>query len=108
MEEESQNKRKALINQLSNAFLNRKKAKNITKENEDIVLENNKSIYLKKKNDDKKSKKSELNNENISNNTNYTDKSNSNNLNPENKTDNEMSEFFLTENDLKKWEVNFY
>lgn len=112
MEEEKQNRRKALINQLNNAFTNRKKrAVNITKENEEIVLENNKSIYFKNKNEDKNSSKSESNNENNSKNTNYTDKPNNiNKTSLKNKIENEISisEIFLTESDLKNWEVYFY
>lgn len=103
MEEEKRNKRTALINQLNNAFLNRKKRINLTKENEEIVIENNKSIYFKKQNEDKKSNKSELNNENNSNNTNYTDQPN--NVYTKTKLDSEILEFYLTENDLRNWEV---
>ena len=107
MEEEKRNKKKALINQLDYSFLNRKKrVLNITKENEDIVLENNKSIYFTNKNEDKKSNKTESNNENNSNNTNYTDKPNYTNTSYKNKIENEILEYSLTESDLRNWEVN--
>ena len=108
MEEEKQTKRKAIINQLNNAFMNRKKRFiNITKENEEIVFENNRSIYFKNKNDDRKSNKSESNHENNSNNTNYTDQPLIKTNSYKNKIENEFPEFFLNESDMKNWDVRF-